>query len=467
MQGQKPIVEMVVQEDIMNKATLIGITCCLALLFAAGQADAQKKKKSKKKGKKAKVTVVEDAGEKAAAEAAPAIIMESTLESCQDKQDNDRDGYVDCEDQDCEIFAMCVKGPAPAPIAPMPPPPPVVYVAPPRPRTETGRLCSDGLDNDNNGLIDCFEKSCQQYRYCRKQIYYVPEPEDKAPGLFITFGGGIAFPNFRGADSTVWSNRYSTNIEFEPDIGFLGDLQVGYLPINWIGFGINYTGGATGATNENEGHRDTTLIMRYKYQAMKTFNHIGGFVRFQYPFGRVVPYLNVAAGYTYVYQQWRVYNGDEDWDDIYANDDDDLHYTRETLTSDDKHFTVALEPGIDVFLRKRSIAIGMRAWLPIFATSDAANDNLGVIFNVTFTPMWREKPQMKPEYVDPVSTLDEEEMDPELTPADEMVTAATGGAVLMVEPEFESKPEPEPVVEAKPEPAAPTVKPIEPTEDPY
>ncbi len=460
----------------MNKATLVGIAFCLALLFAAGHADAQKKKTSEKKGKKAKVTVV---AEKAATEATPAIVLENTLEACEDKQDNDRDGHVDCEDQDCEIFAMCVKGPAPVLIAPMPPPPPM-YVAPPPPRTETGRLCSDGLDNNNDGLIDCFEKSCQRYRYCRKQIYYVPEPEDKAPGLFITFGGGIAFPNFRGADSTAWSNRYSTNIEFEPDIGFLVDLQVGYLPINWIGFGLNYTGGVTGATNENDGNRDTTLILRYKYQAMKSFNHIGGFVRFQYPFSRVVPYINVAAGYTYVYQQWRVYNGDEDWDDIYTNDEDDLHYTRETLTSDDKHFTVALEPGIDVFLRKRSIAVGLRAWLPIFGTSDAANDNLGVIFNVTFTPMWREKPQIRPEYMDPVSTLDEEEPEFELTPADEMptpademVTPATGGAIVAAESEFESKPEPEPVAETKPEPtpadepAAPTAKPIEPTEDPY
>ncbi len=459
----------------MNKATLVGIACCLALLFAAGHADAQKKKKSKKKGKKARATVL---AEKAAQEAPPAIILENTLEACQDRQDNDRDGHVDCEDQDCEIFAMCVRetAPAPAPIAPMPPPP-RMYVAPPPPRTETGRLCSDGLDNNNNGLIDCFEKSCQRYRYCRKQIYYLPEPEDKAPGLFITFGGGIAFPNFRGADSTVESNRYLEDIEFEPDIGFLVDLQVGYLPINWIGFGLNYTGGITAATNYNDGFRDTTFNPRYKYEAAKTFNHIGAFVRFQYPFGRVVPYINVAGGYTYVYQRWNVYNGNEDWEDIHNYDDEYLNYPKETLTSDDRHFTVALEPGIDVFLRKRSIAIGLRAWLPIFATSDAGNDNLGVILNVMVTPMWREKPQIKPEYLDPVSTLDGEMPEPEpeseLTPADEMVTAATGGAVVLVEPEFESKPEPEPVAETKPdlpapeEPTVPTAKPIEPTEDPY
>ncbi len=447
----------------MNKATLVGIFCCLALLFATGHADAQKKKKSKKKGKKARVTVVEDAGEKAAA---PVIILENTLEACQDKQDNDRDGHVDCEDQDCEIFAMCVREPEPVPFALMPVTP-QVHVAPPPPRTETGRLCSDGLDNNNNGLIDCFEKSCQRYRYCRKQIYYLPEPEDKAPGLFITFGGGVAFPNFSGADSTAWSNRYDEEIEFEPDIGFLVDLQLGYLPIKWVGFGLNYTGGATQGTNYNDGIRDTTLYLRYKYDAIKTFNHIGGFVRFQYPFSRIVPYINVAAGYTYVYQEWRVYNGNEDWDDIRYYDDDHLNYTRETLVEDDKHFTLAVEPGVDVFLRKRSIAIGLRAWMPVFATSGGGNDNMGVILNVTFTPMWREKPQIRPEYMDPVSTLDEEMPEPETTPADEMVTAATGGAVVMVEPEFESKPEPVAEPAAADVPPAPEAKPIEPTEDPY
>lgn len=33
---------------------------------------------------------------------------ENTLPTCQDQQDNDGDGLVDCEDQDCWIFVMCV-----------------------------------------------------------------------------------------------------------------------------------------------------------------------------------------------------------------------------------------------------------------------------------------------------------------------------------------------------------------------
>jgi hypothetical protein len=37
-------------------------------------------------------------------------VDENTLETCQDGHDNDRDGFVDCDDQDCSIFAMCVGG---------------------------------------------------------------------------------------------------------------------------------------------------------------------------------------------------------------------------------------------------------------------------------------------------------------------------------------------------------------------
>ncbi len=34
---------------------------------------------------------------------------ESTLEACRDGDDNDHDEHVDCDDQDCEIYAMCIK----------------------------------------------------------------------------------------------------------------------------------------------------------------------------------------------------------------------------------------------------------------------------------------------------------------------------------------------------------------------
>lgn len=35
---------------------------------------------------------------------------ESTLEACQDKQDNDGDGLVDCDDDECQIYVACLGG---------------------------------------------------------------------------------------------------------------------------------------------------------------------------------------------------------------------------------------------------------------------------------------------------------------------------------------------------------------------
>ena len=43
----------------------------------------------------------------------PTLVQENTLEGCRDRQDNDGDGHVDCDDQDCEIYAMCLEQPAP------------------------------------------------------------------------------------------------------------------------------------------------------------------------------------------------------------------------------------------------------------------------------------------------------------------------------------------------------------------
>jgi len=46
---------------------------------------------------------------------AEVMFQENTIEACGDRLDNDRDRHVDCDDQDCEIFAICVK---PAPVQP-------------------------------------------------------------------------------------------------------------------------------------------------------------------------------------------------------------------------------------------------------------------------------------------------------------------------------------------------------------
>jgi hypothetical protein len=58
-------------------------------------------------------------------EAPPARIRESAFDDCRDGVDNDGDGHVDCADQDCGIYAMCVAG-QPAAAAPPPPAAPPV-----------------------------------------------------------------------------------------------------------------------------------------------------------------------------------------------------------------------------------------------------------------------------------------------------------------------------------------------------
>jgi opacity protein-like surface antigen len=394
------------------KRLLLFTVCLLSIALVAGPAAGQKKKKKKKKAAKAPAAEVVAEPETAAAAVPlpPASAIENTLDACQDGIDNDADGHVDCGDQDCEIYSMCVK----APVAPSPPPPPPA----PAPATATtlvgperGRLCRDGIDNNDDGLIDCYEKSCQQSWHCRKKIYYVPEPEDKAPGLFISAGFGVALPNWRTPSAEVESPRYHSTIPYSPDVGGIVDLQLGYLATPWLGFGVNFKAGGTGATNRPDSF-DYSSTVAYKYEAGKGFAHGGLFARFQYIFDRFVPYIQIGGGFTYAKYIWAVYHPNEDWNDIDARDESELHYPRDRISHSTKHWTFAVEPGFDFYLRKRSIAIGMRAWLPFAATSDAKTDNTGLMISLTFTPTWREDPEIKPEYQNPLG-LEEGQEEPE------------------------------------------------------
>lgn len=58
-------------------------------------------------------------------EAGPATIAENTANACRDRRDNDGDGHVDCDDQDCEVFVFCVSPPPgqTPQVAPQPAPP--------------------------------------------------------------------------------------------------------------------------------------------------------------------------------------------------------------------------------------------------------------------------------------------------------------------------------------------------------
>ncbi len=322
---------------------------------------------------------------------------ENTLELCQDEVDNDLDGHADCDDQDCEIYAICVDAKAAAP------PEPRILVTPP-PRPEQAWQCKDGVDNDKNGLVDCHESACQLTRYCKRQMYVRPEPADKAPGLMVNFGFGVALPNYRVPSEEARSTTYG-DVPFDPDMGLMLDLQVGYMFLKWVGVGINFKTAFTAATN-----REAYLVGSddeddYKYLGSKFWGNLGGFVRFQWPFKRIVPYLNIHAGYSATQFTWHIYDADNDWEDIYdyeSEEDGFIEGRRDVErvpgSGRSRHFVFALEPGFDAFPVSRLFGVGLRAWLPVVGNKNSSYDNVGVLLNFTFTPMWREAPKLKPEY---------------------------------------------------------------------
>jgi hypothetical protein len=434
----------------------ISICIGVALALGAGSALAQAAGKPPAKAAAARAIKAPAAPEPeapAAVPAFPAAGPENTLDGCRDGIDNDLDGHVDCADQDCWIYAMCVPAFPPPPPA-VAPPPPAAYVAvvPVAPGPERWHQCKDGVDNNNDGLTDCFEPSCQRGSYCRREMYYVPEPEDKAPGLLLSLGLGLALPNYRRPAAKADSARWGEDIPFDPDVGGMVSFDLGYLPVAWFGLGARFMGGISGASNRPE---FDTYDDNYKYNGYKGFGHAGGFLRFQYPAGRFVPSLNIAAGYSYARFQWDVYDGREYWSDIddhYTEEHDSIYYASDRHTYTTRHFTMALEPGADFFVRQRSLAVGVRLWLPVFALpySESSTDNVGLMFSLTYLPSWRERPKLKPQYEQALTARREASAEPAAASDPQPPPGHT-----TVEP-MEWEPEPvAPAPDPEPEPAAP------------
>lgn len=68
---------------------------------------------------------------------------ESDDVTCADGIDNDNDGFVDCEDYSCSRN-------------------PNVMACGPRDPENTDSLCMDGIDNDNDGYTDCMDYDCSR-----------------------------------------------------------------------------------------------------------------------------------------------------------------------------------------------------------------------------------------------------------------------------------------------------------------
>lgn len=299
--------------------------------------------------------------------------------ACGDGIDNDADGLIDCAEPSCASSVYCEEGP------------------------ELGLRCRDNKDNDGNGLVDCQEKTCHRTWYCRSRIYYVPETPGRPVGLMLGFSTGPAIGNWREnrAGVCIDENRdgdCDARVGYSQNIGMAFKLEAAYLPTDWFGFGIEVMFAASGATNQFRHDPDD-----YKYEAVQLTVHGGGFVRLQLPvWERFVPYLQVAGGYSYISYFWMIYGPQESWTDIHGGDYGQRATPRRRLGQG----MIALEPGFDVYVRKRSIAVGLRAWLPMWGYEDASADVIGVMANLTYTPRWREKPRLKPEYENPQPKTD-------------------------------------------------------------
>jgi hypothetical protein len=76
---------------------------------------------------------------------------EDTDALCSDGVDNDGDGYLDCDDFDCSRSdAVTVCGGSAGESMPTGDP------------EDTDALCSDGVDNDGDGFLDCDDYDCSR-----------------------------------------------------------------------------------------------------------------------------------------------------------------------------------------------------------------------------------------------------------------------------------------------------------------
>lgn len=94
---------------------------------------------------------------------ASVICTETSPEECSDGIDNDNDGLIDCADDSCADQDVCAL------------------------TESTTANCRDGLDNDEDGLTDCQDSDCRFFDFCL-------EPESDLiylPNAFSLSGSGI------------------------------------------------------------------------------------------------------------------------------------------------------------------------------------------------------------------------------------------------------------------------------------
>lgn len=80
----------------------------------------------------------------------PVVITENTVALCTDELDNDNNGKADCDDINCEAFTFCAKAE--------------------EGQENTLAACKDGQDNDGDGKIDCEDQECKDFTICQEKV---------------------------------------------------------------------------------------------------------------------------------------------------------------------------------------------------------------------------------------------------------------------------------------------------------
>ena len=79
----------------------------------------------------------------------PAIV-ENTSDLCSDNLDNENNGLKDCADPGCKDFAFCHAGGAD--------------------KENTLAACMDKVDNDGDGKTDCDDEECKDFAICQDSM---------------------------------------------------------------------------------------------------------------------------------------------------------------------------------------------------------------------------------------------------------------------------------------------------------
>jgi hypothetical protein len=159
---------------------------------------------------------------------------EDTLAACQDGVDNDMDSFVDCTDQDCKVFKICVESDAAPAAGPAVAPAPAI----PAPKKESTLVeCKDGIDNDGDGYPDCADQDCTIFTFCASGGGAAPgpvvarpakEPRPSKGGIGFYLGPFITPKGKRNAEID-FGTELKQQAKMDPafSLGFFGEGLVG------------------------------------------------------------------------------------------------------------------------------------------------------------------------------------------------------------------------------------------------